>query len=96
MSSTGKWLAALAAAGRGAFMIKMDWADAYKHVHVREEDVRLQWFSWLGMNFAEVCLVFGAVSSVGIYDRAAKVVLDLVLRLSGFPAKMVCQHLDDV
>jgi len=44
MSSTGKWLAVLVAAGRGAFMIKMDWADAYKHVHVREEDVRLQWF----------------------------------------------------
>jgi len=96
MSSTGKWLAVLVAAGRGAWMIKMDWADAYKHVHVREEDVRLQWFSWLGKNFAEVCLVFGAVSSVGIYDRAAKVVLDLVLRASGFPAKMVCQHLDDV
>jgi len=96
MSSTGKWLAVLSAAGRGAFMVKMDWADAYKHVHVREEDVRLQWFSWLGKNFAEVCLVFGAVSSVGIYDRAAKVVLDLVLRMSGFPKKMVCQHLDDV
>jgi len=96
MSSTGKWLAVLVAAGRGAFMIKMDWADAYKHVHVREEDVRLQWFSWLGMNFAEVCLVFGAVSSVGIYDRAAKAVLELVLRISGFPPRMVCQHLDDV
>ena len=96
MSSTGKWLAVLTAAGRGAHMIKMDWADAYKHIHVREEDVRLQWFSWLGMNFAEVCLVFGAVSSVGIYDRAAKAVLELVLRISGFPANMVCQHLDDV
>jgi len=96
MSSTGKWLAVLAAAGRRAWMIKMDWADAYKHIHVREEDVHLQWFSWLGRYFAEVCLVFGAVSSVGIYDRAAKLVLDLVLRMSGFPAAMVCQHLDDV
>jgi hypothetical protein len=96
MSSTGKWLRVLAAVGRGAHMIKMDWADAYKHVHVRPEDVKLQWFSWLGMNFAEVCLVFGAVSSVGIYDRAAKVVLELVLRMCGFPAQLVCQHLDDV
>ena len=96
MSSTGKWLAVLAAAGRRAVMIKMDWADAYKHIHVREEDVRLQWFAWLGRYFAEVCLVFGAVSSVGIYDRAAKVVLDIVLRMTRFPAAMVCQHLDDV
>jgi len=96
MSSTGKWLAVLARAGRNALMIKMDWADAYKHIHVREEDVRLQWFTWLGRYFAEVCLVFGAVSSPGIYDRAAKAVLDLVLRMSGFPACMVCQHLDDV
>jgi len=96
MSSTGKWLAVLARAGREAVMIKMDWADAYKHVHVRQEDVQLQWFSWLGKFFAEVCLVFGAVSSPGIYDRAAKVVLDLVLRMSGFPPALVCQHLDDV
>jgi len=96
MSSTGKWLAVLARAGRNAVMIKMDWADAYKHIHVREEDVPLQWFSWLGRYFAEVCLVFGAVSSPGIYDRAAKVVLDLVLRMTGFPASLVCQHLDDV
>jgi len=96
MSSTGKWLAVLAAAGRRAWMIKMDWADAYKHIHVRQEDVQLQWFAWLGKYFAEVCLVFGAVSSVGIYDRAAKVVLDLVLRMTGFPPAMVCQHLDDV
>ena len=96
MSSTGKWLAVLARAGRNAVMIKMDWADAYKHVHVRVEDVQLQWFAWLGRFFAEVCLVFGAVSSPGIYDRAAKVVLDLVLRMSGFPANLVCQHLDDV
>jgi hypothetical protein len=96
MSSTAKWLAVLGRAGRQGVMIKMDWADAYKHVHVRPEDVPLQWFSWLGRFFAEVCLVFGAVSSPGIYDRAAKVVLDLVLRMSGFPAELVCQHLDDV
>ena len=96
MSSTGKWVAVLAEAGRGAYMIKMDWADAYKHIHVRTEDVQLQWFSWLGKFFAEVCLVFGAVSSVGIYDRAAKAVLDIVLRMCGFPRRMVCQHLDDV
>ena len=96
MSSTLKWLAVLDKAGRGCKMMKIDWADAYKHVPVRAEDIHLQWFSWLGMGFAELCLIFGTSSSVGIYDRAAKVVLQLVFRLSKFPPELVCQHLDDV
>ncbi len=96
MSSTLKWITVLNAAGRGALMIKMDWADAYKHIHVRQDDLNLQWFSWLGKYFYETCLVFGAVSSPGIYDRAAKAVLDVVLRMSSFPRHMVCQHLDDI
>ena len=77
-------------------MTKADWSDAYKHIRVREEDRILQWFSWMGRFFVELALVFGTVSSPGIYDRAAKVVLDLVLRLSRFPRDMVCQYLDDV
>jgi hypothetical protein len=96
MSSTGKWLEVLEKAGRRFLMLKMDWSDAYKHIRVREEDLNLQWFSWLGVYFAELCLIFGATSSVGIYDRAAKVVLDIVLRISKFPRQLVCQHLDDV
>ena len=96
MSSTLKWLAVLDKAGRGCKIMKIDWADAYKHVPVRPEDISLQWFSWLGMGFAELCLIFGTSSSVGIYDRAAKVVLQLVLHLSKFPQNLVCQHLDDV
>ncbi len=66
-------------------MTKLDWSDAYKHVAVREEDIPLQYFEWLGMYFAETSLVFGAASSPGIYDRLAKFVLDIVLKLSGFP-----------
>jgi len=96
MSSIHKWLVALAKAGRGCKIMKIDWADAYKHVHVRPEDIRLQWFSWLGKGFAELCLIFGTSSSVGIYDRAAKVVLQIVLKLSKFSPELVCQHLDDV
>jgi hypothetical protein len=96
MSSTGRWLGVLHKAGKGCKMTKLDWADAYKHIHVREEDVQLQWFSWAGKYFAELCLVFGAASSPGIYDRVAKTVLDIVLRMAQFPAEMVCQHLDDV
>ena len=96
MSSTAKWVAVLNRAGRNCLMTKADWSDAYKHIRVREEDRILQWFSWMGRFFVELALVFGTVSSPGIYDRAAKVVLDLVLRLSRFPRDMVCQYLDDV
>ena len=76
--------------------MKLDWSDAYKHIRVRKEDVALQWFSWLGKYFVELCLIFGTSSSVGIYDRAAKVVLELVLLICGFLRELVCQHLDDV
>ena len=96
MSSTSKWLAVLNKAGKGCQMTKADWADAYKHIWVRAADRVLQWFSWLGMFFVELCLVFGTASSPGLYDRFAKVVLDLALAVSKFPRDMVCQYLDDV
>ena len=96
MSSTTKWLAVLNKAGKGCLMTKADWADAYKHIWVRAADRVLQWFSWLGMFFVELCLVFGTASSPGLYDRFAKVVLDLALAVSKFPREMVCQYLDDV
>jgi len=96
MSSTKKWLEVLDKAGRGALMAKLDWASAYKHIAVRPEDIELQFFNWLGMDFVELCLVFGCRSSAGLYDRLAKVVLAIVLLYCKFPADMVCQYLDDV
>ena len=96
MSSTAAWLEVLDRVGQGGWMSKIDWSDAYKHVAVRECDLKLQWFSWLGKFFREQCLVFGAASSAGIFDRHAKVLLDLALRKSKFDARLVCQHLDDV
>ncbi len=76
--------------------MKVDWAAAYKHIHVRKDDLKLQFFSWLGMDFVELMLVFGARSSAGIYDRLAKLILVLVLAYSRFPPELVCQYLDDV
>ena len=67
----------------------------YKHIAVCEGDLNIQWFMWLCMYFCELDLIFGGVSSVGIYDRAAKVVLSVVLKTVGMPADLVCQHLDD-
>jgi hypothetical protein len=54
MSSTKKWLQVLDKAGRGALIMKLDWASAYKHIAVRPEDIDLQFFSWLGMDFVEL------------------------------------------
>ena len=95
MSSTTKWVRALWLAGKGCWISKVDWADAYKHCAVREQDLDLQWFKWLGRYFCELCLIFGCVSSAGIFDRIAKLVLFIVKQRAGMPSDMVCQHLDD-
>ena len=95
MSSTTKWLRALHLARKNAKMCKIDWADAYKHIAVRPEDTDLQWFSWLGMAFKELCLIFGCTSSAGIFDRVAKVVVHIAAAKSKFPTNRICQHLDD-
>jgi hypothetical protein len=96
MSSTEAWVKVLNKAGRGCWISKTDWADAYKHVTVRQLDTDLQWFQWAGKYFKELCLIFGSASSAGIFDDAAKIVLDIVCRVSKFPPRMVCQHLDDI
>ena len=95
MSSTLKWLAILNKAGRGCKMVKIDWASAYKQIPVCRGDLNLQWFSWLGRYFCELSLIFGGVSSVGIFDRAAKVVNQVVQTAAGMPPELVAQHLDD-
>ena len=96
MSSTDAWLAVLNKAGKNCWITKIDFADAYKHVAVCEEDTDLQWFEWGGKYFKELCLIFGSASSAGIFDDLAKVVLDIVCRCASFPSNMVCQHLDDM
>ena len=95
MSSTTAWLRVLNIAGKNALFCKIDWADAYKHVAVHPEDTDLQWFTWAGMAFKELCLIFGCASSAGIFDRLAKAVLHVVRTRANFPANMICQHLDD-
>ena len=95
MSSTVKWLRVLHLAGKSCWICKVDWSDAYKHVTVRAQDLDLQWFQWLGKYFCELCLIFGSKSSVGLYDRLAKLVIFIVCKEAGMPPGMVCQHLDD-
>ena len=45
--------------------------------------------------FKELCLIFGGVSSAGILEYLAKIVLFVVVQKSGFGHDMVCQHLND-
>jgi hypothetical protein len=96
MASTRKWLDVLDRAGRNCLILKMDWASAYKHIAVRPEDVVLQFFNWLGMDFVELCLVFGCRSSAGLFDRLCKLVLALALLYTKFPNDQAIQYLDDI
>lgn len=95
MSSTTAWLRVLRTVGKNAKMCKIDWADAYKHLAVHPEDTDLQWFTWAGKAFKELCLIFGCASSAGLFDRLAKAVLHIVLVKSNFPKGQTVQHLDD-
>ena len=77
-------------------MTKVDWASAYKQIRINNDDIWQQGFKWQGKIFYELCMVFGASSSAGLFDRLAKVVLHIVLVKSGMPRRSVIQHLDDV
>ena len=95
MSSTAQWLRVLNRTGRKSWILKTDLSDAYKHIAVRLLDLDLQWFEWLGMGFAELCLIFGCTSSAGIFDAVAKIFLYIVLKKAGFNPLWIIQHLDD-
>ena len=96
MTSTIKFVRILTKCGRNCKFTKVDWAAAYKQIRVHESDHPLQYFEWLGRFFLELCRIFGGVSSVGIYDRFAKIVLFIVLVESGMPPSLVVQQIDDV
>ena len=73
-----------------------DWSGAYKQLRTQETDVRQQFFKWGGKWFAELCLTFGGASSVGLFDRLAKVFLFIATALSETLVKHVRQIIDDV
>lgn len=96
MSSTKDWLVSLHSAGRGCYFCKTDWSGAYKQLRTQHADVRQQFFKWGGKWFAELCLTFGGASSVGLFDRLAKVFMFIVTVLSETLPKHVRQIIDDV
>ena len=69
--------------------------DAYKHVKVRAEDVRLQYVKIGGRYLVDTALTFGASSSPGIFDRLAELVLKLALHLAKLSRELGVRQLDD-
>ena len=95
MSSLKIFVRMLYNVGRGALVFKVDWSDAYKHIKVRKEDLKLQVIEFGGKYFVELRLVFGACSSPGIYDEVSDVVLDVAILESKIKRTLVTKHLDD-
>ena len=95
MSSVRKFVRSLLMVGHGAYIIKLDMHQAYKHNKVRAEDIPLQFIEFGGRFFAELALVFGTGSSAGIFDDLAKVFGWLALFLVQYPPRLRNQHLDD-
>ena len=75
--------------------ILLDWSDAYKHVHVSEDDLHLQIISWGGKLFVDRSLTFGSKSSPGIYDRISGVVRDIANIRAGHDRREGFKCLDD-
>ena len=81
--------------GKGGKFAKCDWKAAYKHLGVKHSQLKYQYFSWLGKYFAELCLIFGCISSVGLYDRFARLIVMVCLKLEEYEHFLAVQHLDD-
>ena len=96
MSSVKAFIRMLYSVGRGAVVCKIDWSDAYKHIKVRTEDIRLQVIQFAGRYFVETKLVFGARSSPGLYDGVSNVVKEIAVTQSGIELTRVAKHLDDI
>ena len=81
--------------GRRAFLAKIDWQDAYKHVPVRLSELHLQFIKLGGKLLVDAALTFGASSSPGIFDRVAELILRMALHMAGLARSSALRQLDD-
>ena len=72
------------------------WSDAYKHVRVCDDDLKLQFIQYAGRYFLELKLTFGSKSSPGLYELPSNLILRLALIEAAMPRTLVAKHLDDV
>ena len=90
-------LKALVKLGKGNVVIsKQDWSDAYKHIKVSGQDLRLQCVEWCGRYFTELALTFGGRSSPGIYHAVSEVILMVAILEARLRRSIVKKQLDDV
>ena len=67
MTSIEAVLELINGSGTSSYLVKQDWADAYKHIHVLPDDVWLQAISVGGRIFLDRSLTFGCSSSPGTW-----------------------------
>ena len=63
---------------------KIDWQQAYKHLAVKLEDIKLQWLQWGGRIFIELKCTFDCVSSPGVFDIVSDTIRDIAIVNTGW------------
>ena len=74
---------------------KIDWADAFKHIAIHPDDIKLQVFSFGGKYFADLTAIFGCSSSPAIFDSAAELILQLSCWMASLHRNTIAKVLDD-
>ena len=87
--------AMIAKYGTGTLISKLDVKSAYKLVPVRYKDWWVQVFFWKGAWFIEVALIFGGVSSVGLWDEVAYLLDWIVQDIVRPPMNDLDHYIDD-
>ena len=95
MSSLEEISAILAKIGCPAQFCKIDWAEAYKHCEIREEDRCLQVLSIGGRYFIEERITFGSSSSPGIFERPSWFLLRAAVCKAGARQDLTTKQIDD-
>jgi hypothetical protein len=86
--------AAIRRVGRGAWLVKLDLAAAYRHMRVRQSDWPLLGFKFKGNIYVDAFLPFGSKASPGRFNQVADALAWIVSR--ALPAGCeVIHYLDD-
>ena len=95
MTSDAQSRIALFWSGKPVEFMKADWAMAYKHVSVSNQDHRFQLVEFGGRYFVDTALTFGGSNSPTIYNMVARLLIELAALDSGMDLRHSVQQLDD-
>lgn len=65
-------IATVSAMGAGTYIIKRDWASAFRHIPVHPDDQWLLGYQWMGQHFQELFLPFGLRTAPLIFNFFAE------------------------